>query len=141
MRARGFQIKLNVFNHNFYLYRIPSDFFLFPPTYTPLGWGGGGSGECSSQPFCLFVCVFFKTGFLCIALPVWNSSCRPGWPRTQKSTCLCLPSAGIKGVHHHCPAVVNLMKENVDGEQGATGSCDSSKSPDLPQTALDLRCR
>jgi hypothetical protein len=22
-------------------------------------------------------------------------------PRTQKSTCLCLPSAGIKGVHHH----------------------------------------
>jgi hypothetical protein len=22
----------------------------------------------------------------------------PGWPQTQKSTCLCLPSAGIKGV-------------------------------------------
>jgi hypothetical protein len=31
----------------------------------------------------------------------WNSLCRPGWPRTQKSTCLCLPSAGIKGVRHH----------------------------------------
>jgi hypothetical protein len=31
----------------------------------------------------------------------WNSLCRPGWPQTQKSTCLCLPSAGIKGVHHH----------------------------------------
>jgi hypothetical protein len=31
----------------------------------------------------------------------WNSLCRPGWPRTQKSACLCLPSAGIKGVHHH----------------------------------------
>jgi hypothetical protein len=27
--------------------------------------------------------------------------CRPGWPRTQKSSCLCLPSSGIKGVHHH----------------------------------------
>jgi hypothetical protein len=26
---------------------------------------------------------------------------RPGWPRTQKSACLCLPSAGIKGVRHH----------------------------------------
>ncbi|GAB1300331.1 PEST proteolytic signal-containing nuclear protein [Apodemus speciosus] len=26
---------------------------------------------------------------------------RPGWPRTQKSTCLCLPSAGITGVRHH----------------------------------------
>jgi hypothetical protein len=22
---------------------------------------------------------------------------------SQKSACLCLPSAGIKGVHHHCP--------------------------------------
>ncbi|EDL30743.1 RIKEN cDNA 2010305A19, isoform CRA_a, partial [Mus musculus] len=27
----------------------------------------------------------------------WNSLCRPGWPRTRKPTCLCLPSAGIKG--------------------------------------------
>jgi hypothetical protein len=25
----------------------------------------------------------------------WNSLCRPGWPRTQKFACLCLPSAGI----------------------------------------------
>jgi hypothetical protein len=33
----------------------------------------------------------------------WNSLCRPGWPWTQKSTCLCLPSAGIKGVCHHAP--------------------------------------
>ena len=31
----------------------------------------------------------------------WNSLCRPGWPRTQKSACLCLPSAGITGEHHH----------------------------------------
>jgi hypothetical protein len=31
----------------------------------------------------------------------WNSLCRPGWPRTQKSACLCLPSVGIKGVRHH----------------------------------------
>ena len=31
----------------------------------------------------------------------WNSLCRPGWPRTQKSACLCFPSAGIKGVCHH----------------------------------------
>ena len=38
----------------------------------------------------------FETGFL--------SLCRPGWPRTQKSACLCLPSAGIKDICHHCPA-------------------------------------
>ena len=31
----------------------------------------------------------------------WNSLCRPDWPRTQKSTRLYLPSAGIEGVHHH----------------------------------------
>jgi hypothetical protein len=29
----------------------------------------------------------------------------PGCPGTQKSTCLCLPSAGIKGVRHHRPAI------------------------------------
>ncbi|EDK97303.1 mCG1038086, partial [Mus musculus] len=28
----------------------------------------------------------------------WNSLCRPGWPGTQKSACLCLLSAGIKGL-------------------------------------------
>jgi hypothetical protein len=51
----------------------------------------------------LFVFCFFETGFLCIALYrlSWNSFCRPGWPWTQKSACLCLPSAGIKGVRHH----------------------------------------
>jgi hypothetical protein len=31
----------------------------------------------------------------------WNSLCRPGWPRTQKSAYLFFPSAGIKGVRHH----------------------------------------
>jgi hypothetical protein len=52
----------------------------------------------------LFVCLFVKTGFLCVALAVLNSLCRPSWPRTQKSACLCLPSARIKGVGHYCPA-------------------------------------
>jgi hypothetical protein len=46
------------------------------------------------------------------------SLCSPGCPGThsvdqadleQKSTCLCLPSAGIKGVHHHCPAPNRLL--------------------------------
>ena len=32
------------------------------------------------------------------------SLCSPGCPGTQKSACLCLPSAVIKGVCHHCPA-------------------------------------
>jgi hypothetical protein len=45
---------------------------------------------------CLFV-LFFETAFLCIALAVLEL-CRPGWPRTQKSTCLCLLSAVIKRI-------------------------------------------
>jgi hypothetical protein len=50
--------------------------------------------------FLLLLFLFFKTGFL------WNSLCRPGWPQTQKFASLCLPSAGIKGVCHHCPALI-----------------------------------
>ncbi|GAB1296607.1 Amyloid protein-binding protein 2 [Apodemus speciosus] len=37
-------------------------------------------------------------GFLYVALAVLDSLCRPGWPRTQRSTCLRLPSAGIKAL-------------------------------------------
>jgi hypothetical protein len=72
-------------------------------------WGGGG---------CLFwfglvwfLVLFFETGFLCVAWLSWNSFCRSGWPQTQKSACLCLPSAGIKGVRHHCPAFSYLLSK------------------------------
>ena len=40
----------------------------------------------------------------------WNSLCIPGWLWTQNSACLCLLSAGIKGVHHHCSASCNFFK-------------------------------
>jgi hypothetical protein len=55
-------------------------------------WGGRVQGSVS---------------LLCVDLAVLElalSLCRPGWPRTQKSASLCLPSAGIKGVRHHCLA-------------------------------------
>ena len=75
------------------------------------------------QTLFLFVCLFlfvwlvgfwlFETGFLYIALAVLESLCRSGWPRTQKSTCLCLPSAGIKGVRHHCPAHIFISKQTI----------------------------
>jgi hypothetical protein len=38
--------------------------------------------------------IFFETGFSVQFWLSWNSLHRPGWPRTQRSTCLCLPSAG-----------------------------------------------
>jgi hypothetical protein len=37
------------------------------------------------------------------------SLCSPCCPQTQKSTCLCLLSAGIKGVCHHCLAQNSLV--------------------------------
>jgi hypothetical protein len=33
----------------------------------------------------------------------------PAWSQTQRSACPCLPSAGIRGVHHHCPAAMLLL--------------------------------
>jgi hypothetical protein len=49
---------------------------------------------------CLFVCLLFflRQSFSVFAWLSWNSLCKPGWPGTQKSACLCLPSAGTKGV-------------------------------------------
>jgi hypothetical protein len=41
----------------------------------------------------------------------WISLCRPGWPQTHKPTCLCLPSAGIKGVCHHTQPQGNSYKD------------------------------
>jgi hypothetical protein len=55
--------------------------------------------------FCFVLFCFLKQGFSVYPWLSWNSLCRPGWPQTQKSVCFCLPSAGIKGVRHHHPAV------------------------------------
>jgi hypothetical protein len=52
-------------------------------------------------PFFFFVFCFQRQGFSVYPWLSWNSLCRSGCPQTQKSACLCLLSAGIKGVHHH----------------------------------------
>jgi hypothetical protein len=64
------------------------------------------------QQWVFFVVVVVVFGFSGQGFSVWpwlswNSLCRPGWPRTQKFTCLCLlsASAGIKGVCHQHSAV------------------------------------
>jgi hypothetical protein len=57
----------------------------------------------------LYMCCGMCT---CVDRLSWNSLCRPGWPQTQKSSCLCLPSAGIKGVRHHCPAISSISIRN-----------------------------
>jgi hypothetical protein len=59
--------------------------------------------------FC-FLVFFSRQGFSVLS---WNSLCRPGWPQTQKSTCLCLSSAGIKGMCHHRPAFFIVFNDHV----------------------------
>ena len=34
---------------------------------------------------------------------------RPSWPQTQKQNFFCLPSAGNKGLCHHCPGFNQLL--------------------------------
>jgi hypothetical protein len=59
---------------------------------------------------------FLRQGFFVWPWLSWNSFCRPAWLRSQKSACLCLLSAGIKGVPHH--AQLTVFK--IEGE-GALG--------------------
>eukprot|EP00073_Rattus_norvegicus_P019278 XP_006228535.1 PREDICTED: B-cell lymphoma 3 protein isoform X1 [Rattus norvegicus] len=90
-----------------------------PLSWTPFsnsdpGYCSASDSDSSLQPL---TCQFkfgwlvgwlaFEKGSYCIELTSMqsNSLCRPGWPLTQRSTCLCLPSAGINGVHHHHPAL------------------------------------
>ena len=56
------------------------------------------SSSSSSSSFSL------ETGFLCVALAIWNSLCRPPGPQTQRSPSLCLLSHGIKVMCHPCLA-------------------------------------
>ena len=68
---------------------------------------------------CLFFFIFQDR--VSLVLLSWNSLCRPGWPQTQRSSCLCLSSTGIKGIYHHCPvaffffffSILFLVKEQM----------------------------
>jgi hypothetical protein len=51
--------------------------------------------------FCLFV-FSLRQGFSVESWLSWNWLCRPSWHPTPRSTCLCLPRAGIKGVCDQC---------------------------------------
>ena len=61
--------------------------------------------ESSSRLLCL---LLSRQGLSVMQLWLsWNSLCRLGWPRTQKSACLCLPSAEIKDMCHRCLANIH----------------------------------
>ena len=76
--------------------------------------------------------LVLETGFLCVALAVLEFY-GPGWPRTQRSTCLCLLSAGIKDVHHHARLQINFFfpkeKKKKLGASVADPPVSSSRHP------------
>jgi hypothetical protein len=47
------------------------------------------------RSFLLLVFSFWRQGFSLYLWLSWTSVCR-GWPQTQRSACLCLPSARLK---------------------------------------------
>ena len=98
----------------FFLKKVEHSRFLFQNQYNALmgvmvwlgcilysSWYFGLTGTLSVVR--LFVFFFSSRQGFSVVQPwlSWNLLCRPGWPRTQKSACLCLPCAGIKGMSHH----------------------------------------
>jgi hypothetical protein len=76
----------------------------------------------------IYLFGFSRQGFSVQPWLSWNSLCRSGWPRTQKSACLCLPSAGIKGVCHHCLARLLLRQGLLNYHRLALNSRSSCLS-------------
>ena len=57
---------------------------------------------------------FFEAEFLCVTLAVLDRALqtRLAW-NSQRFACLCLPWAGIKGMHHHCPTTLATVAEEM----------------------------
>jgi len=61
---------------------------------------------CATMPS--KVCFFLRQGFCMYPWLSWNLHCRSCWPWTQRSACLCLLRAGIKGMCHWSPPTCNF---------------------------------
>jgi hypothetical protein len=59
------------------------------------------------------VFFFFFFWFFQDRVSLYSPGCRPGCLLTQKSTCLCLLRAGIKGMRHHCPTCLCFLIAGV----------------------------
>ena len=75
-----------------------------------LGTRFGSSSRAMSVLFFLFYFWFFKAEFLCVVLAVLELALYTRLAlNSQRSICLCLLSARIKGVCHHCPATTSIL--------------------------------
>jgi hypothetical protein len=61
----------------------------------------------------------------------WNSLCRPGWLQTQKSTCLCLLSAEIKG--EPLPPIPKKKRKEKKTKQNKTKQNKTNKQKKKPE--------
>jgi hypothetical protein len=92
-------------------------------------WLGGEIGF-----FCC-CCWFFETGFLCSPGCLGTHFVDQAGLWTQKSACLCLPGAGIKGMCHHAQLRDRNVKRSVGRmaksmrEQGLQVTCTILSTP------------
>lgn len=84
-------------------------------------------------PWCLF--GFLGQSFFVKQLWLfWNLLCRSSWPRTQRSACICLPSARVNPMYHHTLLLslfknLTLDKQKLcDIKQGMVRKMGISKS-------------
>jgi hypothetical protein len=94
-------------------------FFVFT-YYLSLGYNSSSNHGCLQMDwgtgtlhYFVWLFGFLKQVFSVYPWLSWNSLCRPGWPRTQKSPYLCLDSAGIKGVCQHCLVHYAIFKDGL----------------------------
>lgn len=86
--------------------------------------------------FCFF--VFWRQSFSVYPWLPWNSLCRPVWPRTHRSTCLGLLSAGIKAWATTAQIMPCLLTHSLF--LGAGNHVNKSGSPKSPLRSFTQKC-
>jgi hypothetical protein len=94
-------------------------------------WQGDMSAPGSTSIAFLFFFFFFFRDRV--------SLCSPGCPRTRRSACLCLQSAGIKGVRHHTQRHC-ISKKMMSTEESPSGICFFVASCHGARTCPCLNC-
>lgn len=62
---------------------------------------------------CIFLLLFFKAGVLCVFLVALELTLNIRLAlNSERSTCLCLPSAVVKGISHHAQLLVVSFNNN-----------------------------